>query len=207
MFITFEGGEGTGKTTIIKRLEERLKGEGFDIVLTREPGGSGSELSESIRNLVLDPKYKYVNSYTESLLYAASRAQHLDEVIIPAMTNNKIVLCDRYIDSSFAYQGYARELGIDFIEKINEYAMDKLPNLTFLIDVDPKIGINRVKKRSKYDRLDREALAFHNKVRTGYKQLVSKYPNRIVLIDGTLSLDEIETLIYTKIKEVIWKNH
>ncbi|HHW79257.1 MAG TPA: dTMP kinase [Acholeplasmataceae bacterium] len=201
MFITFEGGEGTGKTTIIKKIENHLKKLDHKVVLTREPGGTGSNLSESIRNLVLDPKYKHVNKYTESLLYAASRAQHLDEVILPALNDGKIVLCDRYIDSSLAYQGYARELGIEYIEKINKYAMDHLPNLTFLIDVDPEIGINRVKKRSKYDRLDQETLEFHNKVRTGYGKVLDKYPNRIIKIDGSKSLEEIETEIFNLISD------
>lgn len=203
MFITFEGGEGTGKTTIIKRIAKQLKDDGKIVVSTREPGGTGSNLSEAIRNLVLDPKFKHVNIYTESLLYAASRAQHLDEVILPALSENKVVLCDRYLDSSLAYQGYARKLGIQYVEAINKYALDHQPNLTFLIDVDPEVGINRVKKRSKYDRLDQETLSFHNLVRAGYKQVYEKYKKRIIIIDGRKSLDEVYDEIYQIIKERI----
>lgn len=201
MFITFEGGEGTGKTTIIQKIEKRIKSKlKRDVVLTREPGGTNSNLSEAIRELVLSPKNKYVNIYTEALLYAASRAQHLDDVITKALEDNKIVLCDRYIDSSFAYQGYARDLGIEFIEQINKYAMDKLPDLTFLIDVDPLIGMARIKNRKKNDRLDQEKLSFHNKVREGYQIIAKKYRNRIVVIDGTKTLKEIEDEIFNKIE-------
>ena len=184
MFITFEGGEGTGKSTLITKIKKYLESKGYDVILTREPGGKGSKLAEEIRSLVLDPKYK-VNPYTEALLYAASRAQHLDEVIIPALQKQQIVLCDRYIDSSFAYQAYARELGFDYIEKINFYALNHLPNLTFYIDVDPEIGISRIKNRKKNDRLDQEKITFHQKVREGYQSLVNKYPKRIYTIDGT----------------------
>ena len=197
MFITFEGGEGTGKTTIIKSIEKRLKKDyKKDVVLTREPGGTGSVMAEAIRDLVLNPKHNFVNIYTEALLYAASRAQHLDQVILKAVADKKIVLCDRYIDSSFAYQGYARGLGIDYIKTINKYAMDKLPDLTFLIDVDPAIGISRIKERSKYDRLDQEKLAFHEKVREGYMIIAKEYPERIIVIDGTKDLKTIEAEIF-----------
>lgn len=200
MFITFEGGEGTGKTTIIKMLQKQLKKDGQIVVSTREPGGTGSNLSEAIRDLVLDPKFKHVNIYTESLLYAASRAQHLDEVILPALKENKLVLCDRYLDSSLAYQGHARKLGIDYVEAINKYAMDHLPTLTFLIDVDAEVGINRVKKRGKYDRLDQETLAFHNLVREGYLKVYQKYETRIKIIDGRKSIEEVYDEIYQIIK-------
>ena len=110
MFITFEGGEGTGKSTLIEIIKQRLIEKGYEIVLTREPGGRGSEFAENI-GISLDPKYKNVNAHTEALLYAASRAQHLDEIILPALKNKKIVLCDRYLDSSLAYQAFARDLG------------------------------------------------------------------------------------------------
>lgn len=199
MFITFEGGEGTGKSTLITKIKKYLESKGYDVILTREPGGKGSKLAEEIRSLVLDPKYK-VNPYTEALLYAASRAQHLDEVIIPALQKQQIVLCDRYIDSSFAYQAYARELGFDYIEKINFYALNHLPNLTFYIDVDPEIGISRIKNRKKNDRLDQEKITFHQKVREGYQSLVNKYPKRIYTIDGTKTLEEIEKIMIKEIE-------
>lgn len=201
MFITFEGGEGTGKSTLIEIVTKSLKDKGYEVVLTREPGGSGSEFSESIRKLVLDPKYNSVNAYTEALLYAASRAQHLDEVITKALDEEKIVLCDRYIDSSFAYQAYARELGFEFIETINKYALDKLPDLTFYIDLDPKIGLERIKDRKKNDRLDKEKLTFHNKVREGYLNVYNKYPERIIKLDGKKSIAELAVIIIDEINK------
>jgi|SRR5690625_1207791 len=201
MFITFEGGEGTGKSTLIKIITKSLEEKGYEVILTREPGGNGSNFSEKIRDLVLDPKYDNVNAHTEALLYAASRAQHLDEVITPALKNNKIVLCDRYIDSSFAYQAYARNLGFDFVSNINKYALDKLPNLTFYIDLDPKIGLDRIKDRDKNDRLDKEELSFHNEVRKGYLKLVEKYPTRIVTLDGEKSISELTIIMLDEINK------
>lgn len=199
MFITFEGGEGTGKSTLIEIIKKNLEKLGFEIILTREPGGAGSIVAEEIRDLVLNPKYTNVTPHTEALLYAASRAQHLDEVIIPALKNKKIVLCDRYLDSSVAYQAYARGLGEDFILSINKYALDHLPNLTFYIDLDPKVGIDRIKNRTKIDRLDQEKIAFHNKVREGYKMIVEKNKERIYTIDGNQTIEEIAKIMLDEI--------
>src|SRR5690554_7287478 len=161
MFITFEGGEGTGKSTLVQIISKQLEEKGYEVVLTREPGGKGSLMAENIRELVLSPEYKEVNAHTEALLYAASRAQHLDEVITPALKENKIVICDRYLDSSLAYQAYARGLGLDYVLNINRYALDKLPDLTFYIDLDPKVGLDRIKDRTKNDRLDQERSEEH----------------------------------------------
>jgi len=191
MFITFEGGEGTGKSTLVQIISKQLEEKGYEVVLTREPGGKGSLMAEKIRQLVLSPEYKEVNAHTEALLYAASRAQHLDEVITPALKENKIVICDRYLDSSLAYQAYARGLGLDYVLNINRYALDKLPDLTFYIDLDPKVGLDRIKDRTKNDRLDQEKMAFHEQVRAGYLELVDKYPKRIHVIDGNKSIAEI----------------
>lgn len=191
MFITFEGGEGTGKSTLVQIISKQLEEKGYEVVLTREPGGKGSLMAENIRELVLSPEYKEVNAHTEALLYAASRAQHLDEVITPALKENKIVICDRYLDSSLAYQAYARGLGLDYVLNINRYALDKLPDLTFYIDLDPKVGLDRIKDRTKNDRLDQEKMAFHEQVRAGYLELVDKYPKRIHVIDGNKSIAEI----------------
>jgi dTMP kinase len=198
MFITFEGGEGTGKTTLIKTIAKILS-ETNDVVTSREPGGS--TITEAIREIILDPKYKGVTPYTEALLLAASRAQHLDEVILPALAQNKVVLCDRYLDSSLAYQAYARDLGFKFVLNINQYAVEHLPNLTFYIDLDPKIGMSRISKRDKYDRLDQETIDFHNKVRAGYLQVASMYPKRVVTIDGNQSIEAITHQIIDKIRE------
>lgn len=188
MFITFEGGEGTGKTTLIQSINEQLSSK-YDVITTREPGGS--KIAEAIRDIILNPKYLGVTPYTEALLLAASRAQHLDEVIIPALSHNKIVLCDRYIDSSLAYQGYARNLGFDFVLSINDYATKHMPDLTFYIDLDPEVGIKRISNRDKYDRLDQETKDFHLNVRKGYQEIAKRYPNRIVTIEGNQTLDQI----------------
>ena len=200
MFITFEGGEGTGKTTLIKTIAKILS-ESHDVVTSREPGGS--TIAEAIREIILDPKYKGVTPYTEALLLAASRAQHLDEVILPALAKNKIVLCDRYLDSSLAYQAYARDLGFKFILSINQYATEHLPNLTFYIDLDPKVGMSHISGRDKYDRLDQETIDFHNKVRAGYLKVASMYPERVVTIDGNQSIESITNQIIAKIRESI----
>lgn len=198
MFITFEGGEGTGKTTLIQEVASVLR-QKHQVVTTREPGGS--MIAEAIRDIILNPKYKGVTPYTEALLLAAARAQHLDEVIIPALNRQAIVLCDRYIDSSLAYQGYARALGYDFILSINDYAVRNLPTLTFYIDLDPEVGLKRIANREKYDRLDQEAFDFHIKVRSGYLDIMDKYPNRIIKIDGTMSIQEITKTIVKHIEE------
>jgi dTMP kinase len=198
MFITFEGGEGTGKTTLIKEVA-RILSESYLVQTTREPGGS--LITEAIRDIILNPKYDGITPYTEALLLAASRAQHLDEVILPALKENKIVLCDRYVDSSLAYQAFARNLGVDFILSINRYAVENLPDLTFYIDLDPKIGLERIANRTKYDRLDSETKDFHEHVRNGYLKLVEMYPNRMILIDGKRSIEEITKEIISKIKE------
>jgi dTMP kinase len=196
MFITFEGGEGTGKTTLIKTIKTMLE-QKYDVITSREPGGS--MICEAIRDVILNPIYKGVTPFTEALLLAASRAQHLDEVIIPALKANKIVLCDRYIDSSLAYQGYARNLGIEFILSINRYATMNMPDLTFYIDLDPEVGIQRISNRDKYDRLDQETQDFHQLVRKGYQEIAKKYPERIVTINGKGSIDEITKEIMSHI--------
>jgi dTMP kinase len=200
MFITFEGGEGTGKTTLIKDIAIIL-GEQHEVITTREPGGS--MIAEAIRDIILNPKYKGVTPYTEALLLAASRAQHLDEIILPALKQNKIVLCDRYLDSSLAYQAYARDLGFDFVLSINKYATQNMPNLTFYIDLDPKVGISRISNREKYDRLDQETFSFHEKVRQGYLKIAKMYPDRMVTINGDQPIEVITNQIIQKIKETL----
>jgi dTMP kinase len=196
MFITFEGGEGTGKTTLIQKIAERLRPT-HDVITSREPGGS--MIAEAIRDIILNPKYKGVTPYTEALLLAAARAQHLDEVILPALRKNKIVLCDRFLDSSLAYQAYARQLGFEFVLSINRYAVDNMPQLTFYIDLDPEVGLSRIAHRDKYDRLDQEAFDFHTKVREGYLEVAKRYPKRIITIDGSASLEAITETIYQEI--------
>jgi dTMP kinase len=197
MFITFEGGEGSGKTTIIERIASHFKNS-YKVIISREPGGSF--IAESIRDLVLDPKHKGMSFQTEALLYAASRAQHLDDILIPAMDTHDLVLCDRYIDSSFAYQGLARGLGLAYIEKINDYALNHLPVKTFYIDVSPEVGLSRIKDRQKFDRLDQENIRFHHLVRQAYLTIADVYKDRIVVIDGHQSIDAITNQILDEIE-------
>jgi dTMP kinase len=197
MFITFEGGEGTGKTTLIAKIAEDLR-KNHEVVTTREPGGS--MIAEAIRDVILNPKYEGVTPTTEALLLAASRAQHLDEIIIPALNQNKIVLCDRFLDSSLAYQAYARNLGFDFVLNINAYATKHMPNLTFYIDLDPQVGMKRIENREKYDRLDQETKDFHQNVRKGYLEVCKRYPDRIITIDGNQSIDVIHSQIIKEIQ-------
>lgn len=200
MFITFEGGEGTGKTTLIQSIKDLLS-QKYDVITTREPGGS--KIAEAIRDIILNPVYLGVTPYTEALLLAAARAQHLDEVIIPALKQHKVVLCDRYIDSSLAYQGYARDLGFDFVLSINKYATKHMPDLTFYIDLDPEVGMKRISNRDKYDRLDQESHDFHVLVRKGYQEIAKMYPSRIVTINGNQTIveiiKEISNVIYQRL--------
>ncbi len=197
MFITFEGGEGTGKTTLIAKIAEFLR-KNHEVVTTREPGGSA--IAEAIRDIILNPKYEGVTPTTEALLLAAARTQHLDEVILPALKQHKIILCDRFLDSSLAYQAYARGLGFDFVLNINAYAVKHLPDLTFYIDLDPQVGMKRIENRDKYDRLDQETKEFHDRVRKGYLEVYKKFPNRIIIINGDQSIDEILNQILNKIQ-------
>lgn len=198
-FISFEGGEGTGKTTIIDNLLKDLSNLGFEMVKTREPGGS--KIAEEIRRVILNVENTAMDYRTEALLYAASRRQHLREVIIPYLQAGKIVLCDRFLDSSLAYQGFARGLGIDEVYAINQYATEGiLPDLTFYIDVDPKIGLSRIQKAHRtVDRLDLEKTEFHVLVRQGYLKVAKMFPNRIIVIDGNRPID----VIYNQIKQLI----
>jgi dTMP kinase len=200
MFITFEGGEGSGKTTVISSLVEKLN-QTHSVLVTREPGGSF--VAEAIRNLVLDIKNIDMSSRAEALLYAASRAQHLDDVLIPAFQNYDIVLCDRYLDSSYAYQGYARQLGFEYISNINAYALDYMPDITFYIDVDPEIGISRIQHRIELDRLDQEHIDFHKRVREGYIKVSETFPKRIVRIDGHQQIEDVIQDVYHHILRLI----
>ena len=189
-FITFEGGEGTGKTTIITYLNEYLTKKGYNVISTREPGGI--EIAEQIRNIILDIKNTKMDYRTEALLYAASRTQHLAEKIIPALKENKIVLCDRYLDSSLVYQGIARGLGIENVLKVNMFATEYMPNITFFIDVKPEICFKRLKDNNReMDRLDLEKMDFHNMVYEGYKTVAKMYPDRIISINGDRTIEEI----------------
>ncbi|MDR3214995.1 MAG: dTMP kinase [Bacilli bacterium] len=202
LFITFEGPDGSGKTTIIKMVAKYLKNNNIDFVLTREPGGS--LIAEQIRNIILNPNNLELSSTTEALLYAASRAQHFNEVIEPALMNNKLVLCDRFIDSSLAYQGVARGLGIDEVMEINRFAIkDVLPDLTIFFDLDPIIGLNRINNSEfrEINRLDLEEKAFHYQVYEGYLKIVKMYQKRFKVVDAHKPIEEVYNNVINIIME------
>lgn len=188
-FITFEGGECSGKTTIITKICEVLDQKGIKYITTREPGGI--RIAEDIRSIILDINNTDMTKECEALLYAASRMQHLSQKVIPAVEEGTLVLCDRFLDSSLAYQGYARGLGMEAILKANAFALDYLPDLTIFIDVTPDVALKRLEGRNKTDRLDLETKDFHNKVYEGYYEVLKMYPDRVLRIDGNKSLEEV----------------
>ena len=192
MFITLEGPEGSGKTTAVEAAVKKLEEMGYQIVRTREPGGT--PIAEQIRNVILDKENTAMDGRTEALLYAASRRQHLVEKVWPALKEGKIVICDRYLDSSLAYQGGARGLGIENVLNINLFATENTwPDLTLLFDIKPEVGLARINANSQREvnRLDLEKLDFHNKVRESFLALARKYPERFVIIDAGQSREEV----------------
>jgi dTMP kinase len=203
-FFSFEGPDGAGKTTMIIKLESFLREKGFDVLSTREPGGV--RIAEEIRSIILNPTHTEMDGRTEALLYAAARRQHLLEKIIPAIKAGKIVLCDRFVDSSLAYQGFARGLGIDEILQINQFAIDGyFPSLTIYFDIDPKIGLERIQKNKQREmnRLDMESLSFHYKVREGYLKLAERFSDRIITIDASKPVDEVFAMTVTAVMDQI----
>ncbi|WP_425446835.1 dTMP kinase [Dethiothermospora halolimnae] len=198
IFITMEGPDGSGKSTITKLLTNYLKEKGYNIVITREPGGT--ELSEIIRNVVLDTKNTNMSPVTEALLYAASRAQHVEEKILPALKKGKIVISERFVDSSLVYQGIARNIGIDKVKNINDFATQNIePDLTLFFDIKPEDAFKRMARRGKKDRLEMESIDFHNEVYDGYIELSKKYPQRIKIIDATKDIEEVFQQVKNKI--------
>ena len=192
MFITLEGPEGSGKTTAVEAAVKELEARGYQIVRTREPGGT--PIAEQIRNVILDKANTKMDPRTEALLYAASRRQHLVEKVWPALKEGKIVICDRYLDSSLAYQGGARGLGIDNILNVNMFATENtFPDLTLLFDITPEEGLKRISANAnrEVNRLDLEKLEFHHKVRNTFLELAKKYPERFVIIDASKSREEV----------------
>ncbi|MBS4225013.1 dTMP kinase [Lederbergia citrea] len=202
LFITFEGPEGAGKTTIIQKLASDLEKLGVKVLLTREPGGI--QISEKIRHVILDPNNTEMDARTEALLYAAARRQHLVEKVVPALNEGTIVLCDRFIDSSLAYQGYARGLGIEEVFSINQFAIQTLmPDKTLYFDIEPELGFERIGNNEgrEVNRLDLENLDFHYKVREGYHILLEKFPERMITIDASKQMEQV----YTQTKEIVEK--
>jgi dTMP kinase len=192
LFITVEGGEGAGKSTVIVQLYEELRSRGMDVLLTREPGGI--DIAEQIREIILNPAHTQMDRRTEALLYAAARRQHLAEKVLPALEAGKMVLCDRFIDSSLAYQGHARGLGIDEVYAINRFAVGNcMPDWTLFFDVPPEVGLARINaaKGREVNRLDLEGLRFHELVREGYQLAMARDPKRFLVIDANQPMDRV----------------
>lgn len=195
LFITFEGPEGSGKTTVSRYVYESLLKLGYPVIYTREPGGI--DIAEQIRHIVLDPKNTAMDPKTEALLYAASRRQHFVEKILPALNDNKIVLCDRFVDSSLAYQGIARGIGFDEVLGINEFAIEgHFPDLTLYLEIDAQKGLSRIERREFLDRLDREALEFHEKVVEGYHSVMEHFSHRVIRINADQDVLKVQEVAY-----------
>lgn len=200
LFITMEGPDGSGKSTQIAAIKSFLEQKGERIVITREPGGT--RISEKIRELLLDRENRDMDSMAEALLYAAARAQHVAQVIRPALEDGTHVICDRFIDSSIAYQGYGRGLG-DCVAIINAYAVnDCIPDITFLLKLDPEVGKSRIASTAR-DRIEMEKIDFHNRVFSGYKALEMEYPDRIVGIDASADVEQISYEIISHLERLL----
>jgi dTMP kinase len=206
LFITFEGGEGSGKSTQIQKLEAALNGRGLSVLATREPGGT--ETGKEIRRILLDEKNGHLAPLTELMLYAADRAQHVAETIRPALSQGKIVLCDRFTDATVAYQGFGRGLDLKLIQTLNELATQRLkPDLTFLLDLPVTIGLKRAKARLEATgkaegRFEAEAEAFHEKIRQAYLQLAKAEPKRFIVLDADEEIENLHREILTHILAV-----
>ena len=197
LFISFEGGEGSGKSSVINVVKARLEADGYKVVITREPGGVS--VSEQIRKVILAVDNQ-MSKETEALLYAASRTEHLYAKVLPLLSEGYIVLSDRYLDSSLAYQGYARGIGMEKVLEINMFAKEHLPKVTYFFDVRPEVGLARIQGRDKIDRLDLEAMDFHQKVYEGYLEVCKMYPERVKPINGERDIELIINDIYSDIK-------
>jgi dTMP kinase len=204
-FMTFEGIEGSGKSTVARLVADELEKAGIDVLLTREPGGTRT--SEAIRSILLDPERAEISARAELLMYLASRSQLVDEVIYPALTDDRIVICDRFMDASVAYQGWARGLGEKIVEDLNSFTVGEcVPDVTFLFDLPVEAGFSRGPEKREADgvqikdRLEREARSFHEKVREGYLRIAEREPERFVVIDAALSLPEVTAAVLGNIR-------
>lgn len=198
IFITFEGNDGSGKTTISQLTCQKLAEMGYPVLYTREPGGI--DIAEQIRDVILDPNNTAMDARCEALLYAASRRQHLVEKVLPALEENMIVLCDRFIDSSLVYQGIARNIGIEEVYKMNQFAMEgHLPDATIFLSVNLETGLSRVKSRGNQDRMDNETMEFHKKVSNGYYRIQTMFQERMHVIDANQSM---EAVLHDTLEEV-----
>lgn len=202
LFISMEGPDGAGKSTQIQLLQDYLKDKGYETIITREPGGTA--ISEAVRQIILNKEYKEMCEQTELLLYAAARAQLVNEVIRPALNAGKAVICDRFVESSVVYQGIARGIGIDKVYAVNDYALEGLrPQLTILLDLDAEEGLHRKKNQAELDRMEAEGLEFHQKVVEGYRLLAEREKERIMRISATLPKEDIHAKIVLAIEERI----
>ncbi len=202
IFITMEGPDGAGKSTQIELLKSYLTEQGFEVLITREPGGT--VISEAVRGVLLNPEYKEMKPETELLLYAAARAQLVGEVIGPAADAGKAVISDRFVDSSVVYQGIARGLGVETVYSVNRPAIGEyMPDVTFLLDLPAEVGIARKKNQAELDRMEQESLDFHRKVAEGYRTLAERDPERIKTIDATLPVDTICDMIKGKVRTLL----
>ncbi len=200
LFITLEGGDGAGKSTQIRNIERFFDEKGLVVVHTREPGGT--PISEKLRDILLDSRNKEMAAVTEMLIYAASRAQNVREFIIPALERGEIVICDRFVDSSIAYQAYGRELG-DMVSIVNKYATGGLePDMTFWLDIDPAAGRARAARAGDLDRLEQEQMDFHYRVHEGYRKIAEDHPQRVRRIDASDTVDNIRDVIYSHLEEL-----
>ncbi|OCS84845.1 dTMP kinase [Caryophanon tenue] len=204
LFITFEGPEGAGKTSVLQRINEIYSGSTQDILFTREPGGI--EIAEKIREVILNKAHTAMHERTEALLYAAARAQHFFEKVEPALAAGTHVICDRFIDSSLAYQGHARGIGVAEVKAINEFAIgERMPDVTIFFDIKPERGLARIQEADEREknRLDVEGLAFHHRVYEGYQQLITSYPSRIRVVNADQPIDVVVADVLAILNEVI----
>lgn len=205
IFLTFEGGEGSGKTTQMEMLGKTLQDRGLNVVVTREPGGT--RIGREIRKILLHGDHQEIHPLTELMLYAADRAQHVYEVLAPCLARGEVLLCDRYLDSTLVYQGEARGLDKTWIDTLGTMATQGLkPDGTFLLDCPPEIGLQRSRTRlerqnSSEDRFEKEELEFHEKIRQGYLKLAKTEPERFVILDATRDPEEVHRLIVKSFEE------
>ncbi len=201
-FITIEGGEGSGKTSVLQEVIKLLNNDGYtNIVTSREPGGI--KIATQIREVLLDKSNTSMDALTETFLFAASRRQHIVEKVLPQLNNGAIFICDRFVDSSYVYQGIAGKVGLDRVVEINEIAtMGCKPDLTILFDLDPRIGLERINKNKdrEVNRLDLASIEYHDKVRAGYKQVAEMFKDRIVVVDASKSFEQVINDVYNIIK-------
>ncbi|MDP3972023.1 MAG: dTMP kinase [Candidatus Nanopelagicales bacterium] len=201
-FIVFEGGEGAGKSTQVKLLAAALRSDGLDVVTTREPGGS--PVGERIRDLLLDPATGSLHPRAEALLFAAARADHVATLIEPGLARGAVVICDRFVDSSLAYQGVARHLGLDEVARLSSFATNGLtPDLTIVLDVDPVAGLERARRSAAADRIESEELNFHRQVRQAFIDLSAADPDRYLVVPASSGIGETAEAIAGRVSELV----